>query len=110
MSVIRLRQQRFDQRRPFFLLLENLRGQLLPVGVGHRLSKGVLGKKDACGGVHDRFDGYSRGPRDGEGLLPHEPETDPIGRHQRRQRNPGHRAGGSGVLGNRDIDVGVPRQ
>ena len=26
------RQQRFDQRRPFFLLLENLRGQLLAVG------------------------------------------------------------------------------
>ena len=52
------REQRFDQRRPFFFLLENLRGQLLAVGAGHRLSEGVLRKKDACGGVQHRFGGY----------------------------------------------------
>ncbi len=36
------RQQRFDQRRALFFLLHDLRGQLLAVGVGHRLSEGVL--------------------------------------------------------------------
>ena len=43
-----------------------------------------------------------------EGLLPHESEPDSVGGHHRRQRHTGERAGGAGVLGGRNIRVGIP--
>ena len=55
--------------------------------LAHGLSEGVLREEHARGRVQDRLGGYARCPRDGEGLLPHESETDPVGRHHRRQRH-----------------------
>ena len=101
-------QQRFHQRRTLFLPLEDLRCQLLAIGGAHRLGEGVLRDEDPRGGIQDRVGGYGRGARGGEGLLPHEAETDSVGGHHRRQRHTGERAGGAGVLGGRHVRVGVP--
>jgi hypothetical protein len=67
-----------------------------------------LSEEDPCGGVQYRVGGYCRGARCCDRLLPHEPEADPVGGHDCRQRHPGEGACGARVFSRGHVDICIP--